>query len=71
MTRESDRSRFLQYLPAIFQQGPEKPGEIDLGQFLLPFEEVLSGFEDLLAVIDRHISPALTPDEYMGGSEPG
>jgi phage tail-like protein len=66
MTEETDRSRYLQYLPAIFHQPPdEAKGEIDLGQFLLPFDNVLADFESVLAVIDHYIAAGLTPDEFM------
>jgi phage tail-like protein len=68
MTEENKQSRYLEYLPAIFHtdptQDPAQPAKASyLGQFLLPFEEVLTGFEDLLSVIDRYFTPALTPSE--------
>lgn len=66
MTEENKQSRYLEYLPAIFHADPSEdpaqpPKASYLGQFLLPFEEVLIGFEDLLSVIDRYFTPALTP----------
>jgi phage tail-like protein len=68
MTEEDNQSRYLEYLPAIFHadptEDPAQPAEASyLGQFLLPFEEVLTGFEDLLSVIDRYFTPALTPSD--------
>jgi phage tail-like protein len=55
MTQETEPSRYLEYLPAIFHQDPY------LGQFLLPFDQQLKDFEDLLSSIDRYFTPALTP----------
>ncbi len=52
-------SRYLQYLPAIYQEDPF------LCRFLLPFEEVLTNFEDLLSVVDRYFAPALTDPEFL------
>jgi phage tail-like protein len=40
-------NQLLEYLPAIFQEHPF------LGQFLLPFEQVLAGFDNLLSTIDE------------------
>ena len=65
MTEEPKPSRYLQYLPAIFHRPPEEEGEIDLGQFLLPFDNALAGFESVLAVIDHYIAAGLTPDKFM------
>lgn len=56
---EQTRSQYLDYLPGIYHQHPF------LGQFLLPFEEVLTGFEDLLSTIDRYFSPALTDADFL------
>jgi phage tail-like protein len=53
------KSRYLDYLPAIYQQDPF------LGQFLVPFDDVLAGFEDLLSDIDRYFAPALTDSEFL------
>jgi phage tail-like protein len=58
MTQQT-RSRYLDYLPAIYHQHPF------LGQFLLPFEEVLAGFEGLLDTIDHYFAPALTDGEFL------
>lgn len=56
---EQTKSRYLDYLPAIYQEDPF------LGQFLLPFEEVLTGFEDLLSTIDRYFAPAVTDPDFL------
>ena len=56
---EQTRSQYLDYLPGIYHQ------HSFLGQFLLPFEEVLTGFEDLLSTIDRYFSPALTDADFL------
>jgi phage tail-like protein len=56
---EQTQSRYLEYLPAIYHQYPF------LGQFLLPFEEVLTGFEELLSSVDRYFSPALTEADFL------
>jgi phage tail-like protein len=52
-------SRYLEYLPAIYHQ------QAFLGEFLKPFEEVLSGFEELLDSIDHYFAPALTDPEFL------
>jgi phage tail-like protein len=52
-------SRYLEYLPAIYHQHPF------LGEFLKPFEEVFSGFEELLDTIDRYFAPALTDPDFL------
>ncbi|MEZ4733133.1 MAG: phage tail protein [Caldilineaceae bacterium] len=62
---ESTQSRYVQYLPAIFQERPAADQEPYLGQFLRPFEQVLTTFDDLLAVIDQNFAFALAPDEFV------
>jgi phage tail-like protein len=47
----TNRSKYLEYLPAIFQEHPY------LGEFLLPFEEILTGYEHLLSDVDRFWTP--------------
>lgn len=59
----STTSRYLAYLPAIFQERTAEGEEPYLGQFLLPFEQVLTTFETLLAEIDRNFAPAMAPAE--------
>lgn len=39
-------SKYLEYLPAIFQEKPHENGVLFLGQFLLAFEKMLSGLKD-------------------------
>jgi len=56
---EQTRSRYLEYLPAIYQEMPV------LDRFLLPFEAVLRGFEDLLSAIDRYFAPADTEPDFL------
>lgn len=54
-----EKSRYLDYLPSIFQDDPF------LGRFLLPFQEVMDAFGDLLSGIDHLWSPALTDPEFL------
>ena len=56
---EQKKSRYLEHLPAIYHEDPF------LGEFLLPFEEVLTGFEELLSTIDRYFAPALTDADFL------
>ncbi len=56
---DQKKSRYLQYLPAIFQE------DSFLGKFLSPFEEVLTGFGDLLSDIDDYFAPALTDPDFL------
>jgi phage tail-like protein len=56
---EQTKSRYLEYLPAIYHE------DDFVGQFLLPFEGVLTGFEELLSTIDRYFAPALTDPEFV------
>jgi len=56
---EQTKSHYLEYLPAVFQQDPF------LGQFLLPFEQVFSGFGDLLSTTDRYFAPALADVDFL------
>ena len=56
---EQKKSEYLQYLPAVFQEDPF------LGRFLVPFEEVLNGFGDLLSDIDHYFAPALTEPDFL------
>lgn len=57
----AERSRYLQYLPAIFEERREDAHTLDLGQFLLPFEAVFDEFDAVLAAIDRYFAPELAP----------
>jgi phage tail-like protein len=56
---EQTQSRYLEYLPAIYHEHPF------LGQFLVPFEEVLTIFEELLSSVDRYFAPALTDADFL------
>ncbi len=56
---EQKKSEYLRYLPAVFQEDPF------LGRFLVPFEEVLNGFGDLLSDIDHYFTPALTEPDFL------
>ncbi len=53
------KSRYLDYLPSIFHDDPF------LGRFLLPFQDVLDAFGDLLSGIDHLWSPALADPEFL------
>lgn len=55
----TNQSRYLDYLPGIFQEDPF------LGSFLLPFEKVLTGIEYVLAHIDRYVDPARTDPDFL------
>jgi phage tail-like protein len=59
MNDDASQSSFLRYLPAIFARDPY------LGKFLKPFEEVLTGYNRLLADVDRYFSPQLTDPEFL------
>ena len=58
---EKDKSRYLDYLPAIYGD----PDHAYVGEFLLPFEQVLTDVEDLLAIMDRYFAPALTAEGFL------
>jgi phage tail-like protein len=55
----TDKSRYLDYLPAIYHE------DLYVGQFLMPFEDVLEGFRYLLDDIDRYFAPALTDQAFL------
>jgi len=57
----SQPSKYLQYLPAIFQRKPAAENEPVLGQFLAPFESQFDDFEQILAEVDRKFSASLAP----------
>ncbi len=60
---ETTQSRYLQYLPAIFLERSLPDQEPYLGQFLLPFEQVLTGIDDLLSAVDQNFAPAMAAEE--------
>ena len=59
-------SRYLQFLPAIFQRTPTDENEPVLGQFLAPFENQFAAFEQILAEVDHNFSASLAPaDDFL------
>jgi phage tail-like protein len=59
-------SRYLQFLPAIFQRKPTDESEPVLGQFLAPFENQFAVFEQILAEVDHNFSASLAPaDDFL------
>lgn len=61
----SPPSRYLQFLPAIFQDQPAVEGQPSLGQFLAPFESQFDLFEQKLAEVDRDLTTALAPADFL------
>jgi phage tail-like protein len=66
----ASQRRWLEYLPAIFQQEPEgaaapgqKPG--GLGGFLAPFERQFALFEQILAEMDRNFAVSFATDDFV------
>ena len=57
----SKPSKYLQYLPAIFQRKPAAETEPVVSQFLAPFESQFDDFEQILAEVDRKFSASLAP----------
>lgn len=55
----SDKSRYMDYLPAMFQEHPF------LGQFLLPFEHKMDELGQILDRIARVFDPYLTDREFL------
>ena len=53
-----DRSRYLRYLPGIYQDIRS-----DLADLLRPFETQFDTFDALLSVVDNYVAPGLTPAE--------
>ena len=69
MTNQSS-NRLLNYLPGIFHRKPakdEKPeGYFWLGEYLLPFEEVLDEFDRYLQRRDQYFAPDYSPvDDFL------
>lgn len=54
-----DRSRYLQYLPPIFEEHPF------LGSFLLAFEGVLAPIEQSVDHFDAYLDPETTPPFFL------
>lgn len=55
----SDKSRFMEYLPAMFREHPF------LGKFLIPFERKLDEMGLILDQIARFFDPYLTDKEFL------
>jgi phage tail-like protein len=55
----SDKSKYLNYLPAHFQENPF------LGRFLLPFEAHLDELSSILDHIARYFDPYLTDADFL------
>jgi phage tail-like protein len=55
---DETKSSYLKYLPGMYDDD-------FLGRFLLPFEGVFKGFEDLLAGIDQLFGPVLTDPDLL------
>jgi phage tail-like protein len=59
---ETKNSKYLQYLPAIFQAILPVDGTyLRLGEFLVPFEENIAALETVLASEDQFFTPAYAP----------
>jgi len=56
-------SRYLKYLPGIFQKQGTDQQEPFLGRYLLPFDGAFAEYEHLLATLDQYVSPDMTPAE--------
>lgn len=62
----SQPSKYLQYLPAIFQRRPAGGDEPILGQFLAPFEKQFNTLEQILAEVDNTLSASQAPaDDFL------
>lgn len=55
----SDKSRYMDFLPAMFQEHPF------LGKFLIPFEHKLDELGQILDQISRYFDPYLTDSEFL------
>ena len=53
------RSKYLDYLPAVMRT------DEFLGRFLMIFQEVLDGVEDVLAQIHNYFDPRLAPERLL------
>ncbi len=50
MNNEKKESKYIQYLPSIYQADKDNPSSAFLGNFLKAFEKVLSGIEDGVSI---------------------
>ncbi|GFO97060.1 phage tail protein [groundwater metagenome] len=78
MSNEEKESKYLQYLPSIYQRGKEDPSAF-LGRFLKALEKMLSGrddgvkvddesikgIEEILDSIHYYFDPFNTPSEFL------
>lgn len=74
MSNREDESKYLQYLPGVYQPGEEDKRPIFLGKFLKAFEKILSGRDDDIAVkgieeildnIQIYFDPYKTPLDFL------
>lgn len=50
MNNEEKESKYIQYLPSIYQKDKDNPSSAFLGNFLKAFEKVLSGIDDGVSI---------------------
>jgi len=73
MNKNTMESKYLQYLPSIYQGRKEDPSPDLLGRFLLAFESILSGIdgndvvgiEKKLDTIHHYFDPFTIDEEYL------
>lgn len=74
MSDREDESKYLQYLPGVYQPGEEDKRPIFLGKFLKAFEKILSGIndgipgkgiEEILDNIQIYFDPYKTPLDFL------
>lgn len=65
MNNEEKESKYLQYLPSIYQTEKDENGSTFLGSFLKAFEKVLSGIDDGVTI------DGVSPDEFIVKTENG
>lgn len=56
---DTNSQGLVDHLPAIYQEHPF------LAEFLRPFGDVVEGFQDLLAEIDRYFAPQFSDPEFL------
>ena len=59
LTGQSQRSRYLQHLPAIYSDSDF------MGRFLMIFESVLGPIEGMISNLPHYFDPHTTPDELL------
>ena len=79
MSEGEKESKYLQYLPSIYQRGKEDSSQVFLGNFLKAFEKIFSGIndgvsidgkpvegiEEILDNIHYYFDPGETPAEFL------